>query len=66
MVISTQDLCEQKLINLKNGNNAYAESEELIRLLERRIRRENLDVILDRTSSGCWFIPSGKERDAPL
>ena len=62
MVIPRKSLLNQKIAQLKNGENAFAESEELIRLLERDIAKENLNVVFDKTPAGCWIIP---QQDAP-
>ncbi|MFZ3578192.1 hypothetical protein [Virgibacillus sp. DJP39] len=48
---------EEKINLLKNGLTAYAESNELIRLIKRDIKKFELHVHLDETPSGCWFIP---------
>ena len=57
MIITARELRNQKIERLRNGHNAYTESDEVIRLLQRDIARENLEIIVERTSSGCWFIP---------
>ena len=57
MIITARELRNQKLERLRSGHNAYTESDEVIRLLQRDIARENLDILFERTSSGCWFIP---------
>ncbi|MCF3943348.1 hypothetical protein [Oceanobacillus alkalisoli] len=62
MVIPRKSLLNQKIEQLKNGENAFAESAELIRLLERDIARENLNVVFDKTPAGCWIIP---QKDYP-
>ena len=57
MIITARELRNQELERLRSGHNAYTESDEVIRLLQRDIAKENLDVLCERTSSGCWFIP---------
>ncbi|WP_332307834.1 hypothetical protein [Pontibacillus litoralis] len=54
-------LLEDKLNRIANGQTAYAESAELIRLLKREIKKRNLAVYMDETDSGCWFIPTHKQ-----
>ena len=61
MIIEPKVLVKQKIEQLKNGKNAYAESEEVLRLLKRDIARENLNVIFDETRDGCWIYPQTDE-----
>lgn len=57
MIIRERTLCNLKMESLKNGHNAFAESENLIHLIEKEVARENLDVLFERTPSGCWITP---------
>ncbi|MBB6452097.1 hypothetical protein HNQ94_000518 [Salirhabdus euzebyi] len=57
-VLSQSKLVEEKMQQLMNGYSAYAETEELIRLIERNVSKYDLDIILDQTDVGCWFIPN--------
>lgn len=66
MVIPRKSLLMQKIDQLKNGENAFAESEELMRLLKRDIARENLQVTIDRSPAGCWIIPEKPEAEAEV
>ncbi|MHA6251448.1 hypothetical protein [Oceanobacillus sp. CAU 1775] len=61
MVITNRTLFNQKMESLKNGNNAFAESERLIQLLEEGVAKENLQVYFDKTPAGCWIIPTGEQ-----
>ncbi|GGJ96816.1 hypothetical protein GCM10007063_19080 [Lentibacillus kapialis] len=56
-VMSYRRLRDAKIAELKEGKTAYAESAELIRLMQRSIDREGLYVHRDHTNTGCWFIP---------
>ena len=56
-VMNERRIRDEKIAQLKRGKSAYAESHELIRLMKRRIERENLQVHYDDTSLGCWMIP---------
>ncbi|GAB3065211.1 hypothetical protein [Virgibacillus ainsalahensis] len=58
LVINQRRLRDEKIAQLKEGNTAYAESHELIRLIKRSIEKEHLQVYCDDTRSGCWFTPS--------
>lgn len=55
--INLRRMRDEKIENLKKGHNAFAEEDELIRLMKRAIEKENLHVECDETASGCWFIP---------
>ncbi|WP_234028548.1 hypothetical protein [Lentibacillus sp. Marseille-P4043] len=48
---------DEKIKQLKSGQTAYAESDELIRLIKRDIMKLDLHVHCDQTNTGCWFIP---------
>ncbi|MFC2948644.1 hypothetical protein [Virgibacillus sediminis] len=54
-------LRDEKIAQLKQGRNAYAETHELIRLIKRDIKREKLNVLCDEASNGCWFIPQDRK-----
>ncbi|GEN45898.1 hypothetical protein [Alkalibacillus haloalkaliphilus] len=56
-VVCKRRMANEKVNNLRNGYSAYAETEELIRLMKRRINSNNLDIYEDQTDIGCWFIP---------
>lgn len=57
MIISDRELCNQKIESLKNGHNAFAESEKLIGRIEKAVAEENLEVLFERTPAGCWITP---------
>ena len=56
-LIHRQRIANDKVALLMNGYSAFAETEEVIRLVNRRIHRNNLNIIVERTNVGCWFIP---------
>lgn len=62
MIIEPKTLVKRKIEQLRNGETAFAESDEVIRILKRDIARENLEVIIDKTPSGCWFYPQHENR----
>ncbi|MED4401193.1 hypothetical protein [Metabacillus fastidiosus] len=51
-------LKQEKLDLIKNGFSAYVESATLVRLLTRDLKLLNLDVDIENTELGCWFIPN--------
>lgn len=57
LVMNERRIRDEKIEQLKHGCSAYAESEELIRLMKRGIDRTNLNIHLDYTDTGCLFIP---------
>ncbi|WP_077327464.1 hypothetical protein [Virgibacillus siamensis] len=56
-IINKQRIRDEKIAQLLSGRTAYAESQEMIRLVTRSIERNNIHVHLDKTNMGCWFIP---------
>ncbi|RKQ29897.1 hypothetical protein [Oceanobacillus halophilus] len=64
MIINRSRLRDEKIAQLREGHNAYAESPELIRIMKRYIERENLPVIYDETDTGCWFIPVNERKSS--
>jgi hypothetical protein len=57
MIISRKAIAKAKIEKLKNGYSAYAETREVADLIEKEIAAMNMEVHIDRTSIGCWFIP---------
>lgn len=57
MFIQQQRIRDEKIRQLRSGQTAYAESQELIRLIKRDIMKHDLQVHCDQANSGCWFIP---------
>ncbi|MFS0751188.1 hypothetical protein [Oceanobacillus sp. 1P07AA] len=49
---------DKKMQLLRQGITAYAETEELIRLMENSIKKENISVQYDYDHAGCWFVPN--------
>lgn len=64
LVMNQRRIRDQKIVQLKAGQTAYAESAELIRLIQRGINRENLHVHYDQTNAGCWFIPLSEQKSS--
>lgn len=56
-VLDRREMRDDKIRQLKEGRSVYAESEELIRLIKRGIEKEQIQVKLEQTDGGCWFIP---------
>ncbi|MDY0396968.1 hypothetical protein ACFSMW_15690 [Virgibacillus halophilus] len=56
-VIADGRLCEEKMKLLRQGYTAYVESPTLVQRLSKEIRKENLQVQIDYTQGGCYFIP---------
>ncbi|WP_188453421.1 hypothetical protein [Virgibacillus oceani] len=57
LIMNQRRIRDEKINQLKVGQTAYAESDELIRLIKRDIEKNNLHVHCDETAAGCWFIP---------
>ena len=59
MIIDRTRLRDEKILKLMQGESAYAESEELIRLIKKDIEELHLNVFCEETKSRCWFTPIG-------
>ncbi|MGY0693083.1 hypothetical protein ACW2QC_09885 [Virgibacillus sp. FSP13] len=57
LIMPQGQIKDEKINQLKAGRTAYAESNELIRLIKRDITKLGLHVHCDQTNTGCWFIP---------
>ncbi|WP_163971625.1 hypothetical protein [Oceanobacillus halotolerans] len=56
---------DEKINQLKKGRTAYAESNELIRLIKRSIDKdENLHVLFDYSDNGCWITPIEEKKSS--
>lgn len=64
MIISPREEARAKVEQLKNGLSAFSETQEITELIERYIKEEHLNVLIDRTSLGCWFIPATKANES--
>lgn len=62
-VLDRREMRDEKIRQLKTGRSVYAESAELIRLIQRGIEKENLEVKIEKTDGGCWFIPNEADND---
>lgn len=59
-VMSRTKLAKEKVKAIQAGYNAYAETEEISRLIKKELKSLGIDVIEDKSSLGCWFIPNKK------
>lgn len=57
MIINRKILAKEKVENLKRGYSAYAETDELARIIEKELAHLDIPVFIDRTPFGWWFIP---------
>lgn len=64
MLMINRRIRDEKISQLKAGHTAYAESNELIRLIKRDIEKEHLHVHYDYTINGCWFTPLSTEKSS--
>lgn len=61
-VIHTQRIANDKVALLMNGYSAFAETEEVIRLVNRRIHRNNLNIIVERIQRRLLVYPGTSEQ----
>ncbi|WP_149453303.1 hypothetical protein [Pasteuria penetrans] len=57
MIINRKRIAREKIERLKRGYSAFTESEEIATRIERELSKIPLEVHIDRTPLGCWFIP---------
>lgn len=57
MIISPRYLARSKMENIHQGFSAFSENTEVTHLIERYIQEQNLNVLVEKTHLGCWFIP---------
>ncbi|HET7616164.1 MAG TPA: hypothetical protein VFK27_04320 [Bacillales bacterium] len=55
--MNPKDIVKAKVRRIQDGYSAFAESNELVRLMKKEISRSNVDVFVDETNIGSWFIP---------
>lgn len=63
-IMNKRQIRDEKIAQLLSGRTAYAETQEMIRLVNRSIERNNMHVHLDNTNLGCWFIPLGDKQSS--
>ncbi|MBO8171876.1 MAG: hypothetical protein H0Z33_08295 [Bacillaceae bacterium] len=63
MIINRRAMARAKVEKLKKGLSAYAETREVAELVEKYIKENNLNVFIDRTPLGTWFIPEEEQKN---
>ncbi|WP_096189712.1 hypothetical protein [Evansella halocellulosilytica] len=56
-VMSRSKLVKEKVKSIQDGYSAYAETEEVTKLIKKELSTLGIDVIEDTSSLGNWFIP---------
>lgn len=64
MVINRKEMAKAKIEQLKSGFSAFAETIEVADLIEKELQSLNLNVHIDRTPMGSWFIPVPDHEEA--
>ncbi|MFD1737108.1 hypothetical protein ACFSCX_11150 [Bacillus salitolerans] len=57
MIINRKQLVREKLQQILSGYSAYAETKEVANLLLKELQALNIEVYVDNTNIGSWFIP---------
>ncbi|HEU5138628.1 MAG TPA: hypothetical protein VFT51_01550 [Bacillales bacterium] len=57
MIMNRKKLAKAKVQRIQDGYSAFAESNELTRLIKRELSKLNMDVFIEETTIGSWFIP---------
>jgi hypothetical protein len=58
--MNPKEIAKAKVKRIQDGYSAFAESNEMVRLIKRELSKLNLDVLVDETDIGSWFIPIEK------
>ncbi|WP_246941173.1 hypothetical protein [Bacillus pinisoli] len=64
MIINRKQLMREKLQQIMAGYSAYAETKEVALMLKKELLIRNIEVYVDETDKGFWFIPSVKKANA--
>lgn len=56
-IISNRQLAKEKLNRIQNGFCAFAETTEVANLLKKELCCLDIEVHIDETDKGYWFIP---------
>ncbi|WP_456278017.1 hypothetical protein [Bacillus sp. AK128] len=64
MIINRKQLMRDKLQQIIAGYSAYAETKELATMLQKELKLRNIEVYIDDTDKGFWFIPVKKKAEA--
>ena len=62
LVMSRRAIAGEQLERLKKGYTAFAESEEVKKIIKQEAQKLHLTIICDETDNGCWFIPEKVSR----
>ncbi|WP_202080769.1 hypothetical protein [Caldalkalibacillus salinus] len=57
MIISRKEMAKVKINQIKQGFSAFAETSEVATIIEKEISKLNINIHIDRTPMGSWFIP---------
>jgi len=57
MIINRRQMANSKVNKLKKGYSAFAETKEVIEYIKKELEKANIQVHIDETAQGCWFIP---------
>jgi hypothetical protein len=57
MIINRKQMVRDKLKQIIAGYSAYAETKEVAAMLDKELQLLNIEVYVDHTDKGSWFIP---------
>ncbi|MGO4888699.1 hypothetical protein ACJ2A9_13130 [Anaerobacillus sp. MEB173] len=60
MIINKKELARAKVEKIKAGYSAYAETKEVTELVKKELAKLGIEVHIDQTELGSWFIPVKK------
>jgi prefoldin subunit 5 len=60
MLMSRKEIAKKKIMKIKQGYSAFAETKEVAEFIKKELEKLQIDVHEDITDVGCWFIPKAK------
>jgi hypothetical protein len=64
MIINRKQMVRDKLQQIIAGYSAYAETKEVTTMLKKELQLLNIEVYVDDTDRGSWFIPVKTKAEA--
>lgn len=64
MIINRRQLVRDKVQQIMGGYSAYAESKVVAAMLKKELFIRKIDVYVDKTDKGFWFIPVTEKAQA--
>lgn len=57
LIIHSKTMAKEKVKKIQLGYSAFAETKEVTELMKKELDSLGIEVIIDATDKGSWFIP---------